>query len=883
MDTGYNDEHSQIGGDNGFSETQVVQSFGGRRRTRRACDRCNALRVRCDGQKPCIGRRGRKPSSRKATRQSSGSRTIRQRPDDHDTRDGDGDSSEANHELEQNIHPQLRQQQQQEQRLQTQPDENLRATSRRIANHDPIAAAQNILDADESISHLYASRVPQDDASRATNNHNSFSSHTDAAPPQSLESTRTTLASSQAYHVDGNQSAFHALPDLCLATAPIPNILAAPQGPRVSVSSAHGQNRSGDQGVWFTTAPSQTTAQCRDTSSTRECRYKCLKPIVPMLEGIIDADLACELLELYFVEPGGSLFRCSSPYVLVHVLRKESLLRSTNPRRSTPALLVTMLWVSAQTVESSLFLLPGQKSRVCEGLRRLMMGLIQDRDRDLWNRTTDGPLVKDFKFPASADATFGSLHQSSPHDYDYQFSSTSVSPPTPLIDDVLMFVLLTIVVSGGDFKTDCIRWWNKALRLSNNMCLNREDTPEDKPSGAGSTMCTGGKTNAPCVCRLCEAARTGLSIPEIQEERRRVFWLIFCLDRHLALAFNAPLRILDDECQLYAPLSDQAWESLSPSGNPTITSDNPIAVDDSQQQQRHPGRGFGAPTRVSGISFFEYFLPLMTILGDVIQLHRQKCHPRFGNMRQSRNNTNGGMGEQQHDNEDEHSTATAMIEQIMADCAQSIADLAELYQVDALDGATIPSSQVRTPSTVNSSQYDETFQLGHNARRDNNDTRHHSNTTAYHSRRAPSNRQHAQAELVTAYSTFILHVLHVLLHGKWDAVSMLDNKDGWIPSVGFMKCASHAIAASDAMSRILACDPELSFMPYLFGIYLLHGSFILLLFADRMPQLGPNEAVEKACEIIIRAHEVCVVTLSTEFQVRSCVSFTRAQRLLFRY
>jgi hypothetical protein len=112
---------------------------------------------------------------------------------------------------------------------------------------------------------------------------------------------------------------------------------------------------------------------------------------------------------------------------------------------------------------------------------------------------------------------------------------------------------------------------------------------------------------------------------------------------------------------------------------------------------------------------------------------------------------------------------------------------------------------------------------------------------------------------------------------------MLDNKDGWIPSVGFMKCASHAIAASDAMSRILACDPELSFMPYLFGIYLLHGSFILLLFADRMPQLGPNEAVEKACEIIIRAHEVCVVTLSTEFQVRSCVSFTRAQRLLFRY
>lgn len=481
--------------------------------------------------------------------------------------------------------------------------------------------------------------------------------------------------------------------------------------------------------------------------------------------------------------------------------------------------------------------------------------------------------MKDFKVPASADATYGSLYQTSLHGYDYQFPSTSEYPPVPVVDDVLMFVLLTIVVSGGDFKTDCIRWWNKALRLSTNMGLNREDAPQDMPPGigAGSTVCTGGKKSSQCACRPCEAARTGLSIPEIQEERRRVFWLIFCLDRHLALSFNAPLRILDDECQLYAPLSDQAWESLSLLGNSTITSDNPRAVNDSPQQQQRSGRRFGAPTRVLGTSFFEYFLPLMTVLGDVIQLHRQKCHPRFGNRRQgSRNNTNGGIGgEQQHDSEDDHSPATAMIEQVMADCAQSIADLADRYKVDALNGTTIPSSQVRTPSSMISSQYDEAFQLANNTHHDNEDIRHHANTTAYRSGRASSHRQHAQAELVTTYSTFILHVLHVLLHGKWDAVSMLDNKDGWIPSVGFMKCASHAIAASDAMSRILACDPELSFMPYLFGIYLLHGSFILLLFADRMPQLGPNEAVEKACEIIIRAHEVCVVTLSTEFQVRS--------------
>lgn len=128
-------------------------------------------------------------------------------------------------------------------------------------------------------------------------------------------------------------------------------------------------------------------------------------------------------------------------------------------------------------------------------------------------------------------------------------------------------------------------------------------------------------------------------------------------------------------------------------------------------------------------------------------------------------------------------------------------------------------------------------------------------------------RDRSRMQLVTAYSTHILHVLHVLLHGKWDAISMLDDDDDWITSRRFNDCASHAIAASQAVSSILKFDPELTFMPYLFGIYLLHGSFILLLFADRMPQLGANQSVELACETIVRAHEVCVVTLSTEFQV----------------
>ncbi|TXC09097.1 hypothetical protein FocTR4_00004461 [Fusarium oxysporum f. sp. cubense] len=629
----------------------------------------------------------------------------------------------------------------------------------------------------------------------STHYSSSHSSHHDAVSLDMQADSITAPSFDQLYHVAGIQPSY-----------PLPEFDLAVHHGAESVHESSTRER-----------PSTATQNL----PSRACRYKCLEPIIPLVHGIIDAKLVCELFELYFVEPGGSLFKCSSPYVLAHVMRKESLLRADNPRTCTPALLVTMLWVSAQTAESSLFLLPGQKAIVCEELRKLMMGLIQGRDRDVWNRTTSGPLVRDLEYATAGDQNRSEYHVG---------SASAVSPPVPLVDDVLMFILVTIVSSGGDFKTDCLRWWNKALRLSHNMGLNREDSPENSFTQSETSLCTSQTTS--CGCRSCEASRTGLTISEVREERRRAFWLIFCLDRHLALSFNAPLRILDDECQLYAPLSDEAWAALSTGRDP----------EDATLGSSSHSTMFGAPTRISGIGFFEYFLPLMTILGDVIQLHRQKSHPRFGNIR--RPQVNG--------QEEEDDPATAMIEQVMVQCAQSITDLASAYQVDALDASAIPASQVRTPQCAISPQQSH----GDHSRTSN---------SASH---ASSHRRHAQAQLVTAYSTFILHVLHVLLHGKWDAVSMLDNKDGWIPSVGFMKCASHAIAASDAMSRILACDPELSFMPYLFGIYLLHGSFILLLFADRMPQLGLNESVEKACEIIIRAHEVCVVTLSTEFQKR---------------
>ncbi|KAM0493751.1 hypothetical protein ACHAO3_006142 [Verticillium nonalfalfae] len=375
-------------------------------------------------------------------------------------------------------------------------------------------------------------------------------------------------------------------------------------------------------------------------------------------------------------------------------------------------------------------------------------------------------------------------------------STTESNEPAGAIDDVLTFILLCIGVSGGDFKSDCLKWWSKAARLALSLRLNRLDE-DSSLSGLSSPP-------------RKHKGQLLLATLEAEEEKRRVFWLLYSLDRHLALSFNRVLQIPDSSCEVYAPLAESVWETL-----------------DEVLLLGPPARTIGPLSTISGSSFFEYFLPLMVILGDIIEVHHGKHHPRLGSL--------------------DNSIAVSVIGNMISECEESLARLAHEADVrhSAYGNPDTPMliSNLVTGLPDNSHQAPPPPSRSHDTHDDRSDVR-----------------------LVVAYSTHILHVMHVLLHGKWDAISMLDNEDDWITTSRFAECASHAIAASEAVSDILKFDPELTFMPYLFGIYLLHGSFILLLFADRMPQLGPNQSVEQACETIIRAHEVCVVTLSTEFQ-----------------
>ncbi|KAK3077107.1 hypothetical protein LTS18_011198 [Coniosporium uncinatum] len=129
-----------------------------------------------------------------------------------------------------------------------------------------------------------------------------------------------------------------------------------------------------------------------------------------------------------------------------------------------------------------------------------------------------------------------------------------------------------------------------------------------------------------------------------------------------------------------------------------------------------------------------------------------------------------------------------------------------------------------------------------------------------------------------------MHTLHILLNGKWDPISLLDDNDLWISSQSFITATGHAVSAAEALSDVLEHDPDLSFMPFFFGIYLLQSSFLLLLIADKLGG-DASPSVVKACETIVRAHEACVVTLNTEYQrnfrkvMRSALAQVRGRML----
>ncbi|KAF2264896.1 hypothetical protein CC78DRAFT_560069 [Lojkania enalia] len=524
------------------------------------------------------------------------------------------------------------------------------------------------------------------------------------------------------------------------------------------------------------------------------CRYPVLKPLIPHLSSIMSVSMACDLLEFYFQSSSSMFMEPVSPYILGTVFRKRSFLRQHKPRKCSPALLASMLWISAQTSEASyLTSSPSARGAMCQKLWKLTIDLLK-------------PLVHSPTGPHGITPGSGGVVSPAAHEafvvervlgrFDSRMEPGS--PPTSTLDDIATYLNLGVVTSASEYKAASLRWWNAAWSLARELKLGRE-----LPHDLGRERDTNVMENSDADIGLSDGSASGIRMPagnpatalieEMKEERRRLWWLLYMIDRHLGLCYNRPLAMLDNECEeLFQPVHDTAWQA------------GEFYTGDSGPKRK------GLSFQCVSHDVFGFFLPLMTILGDIVDLNAQKNHPRFGQRRIST--------WELHESE-----ITLQLERY----AYSLQE----------------------------------FKVQHGCGPSNEEAGNTSNGTPDPVR---SEWTH-QTRKVAAYATHIMHVLHILLHGKWDPVSLLEDDNMWICSNSFLAATSNAVAAAHAVEEILELDPDLSFMPYFFGMYLLQGSLILLLLADKL-STETNDGVIKACETIIRAHEAAVVTLNTEYQ-----------------
>ncbi|OJJ50600.1 hypothetical protein ASPZODRAFT_55029 [Penicilliopsis zonata CBS 506.65] len=98
----------------------------------------------------------------------------------------------------------------------------------------------------------------------------------------------------------------------------------------------------------------------------------------------------------------------------------------------------------------------------------------------------------------------------------------------------------------------------------------------------------------------------GLS-DEDREERHRLWWAVYIIDRHSALSFNNRPCIPDKEChQLPTPCSDLLWNNMGPLFE---------GLDASECIR--PPLGYD----VQSLDIFGVFLPLSKILGEILEYH----------------------------------------------------------------------------------------------------------------------------------------------------------------------------------------------------------------------------------------------------------------------
>ncbi|KAL4879782.1 fungal-specific transcription factor domain-containing protein [Aspergillus karnatakaensis] len=557
----------------------------------------------------------------------------------------------------------------------------------------------------------------------------------------------------------------------------------------------------------FTPPDSEIESTPTHSATESSLRYRVLQPLMPFIEHMIPPGVACGLLDLYFTSAYPTHMHPICQHVHCYVLRKASLIQNDH-RVCSPALLASILWVaSADDIALSLPIYAlGRKN-----IRRFLCSLTLDLLKAQTHKPF-GPQVKtslsETLYPSSADNLEKSGHPRS--------TGASNAPDLELatgsLDDIITYIHIASIISTSEHKNISTRWWYAAFTMARELNLNREiEIPratdnQDGPLAFGGNP--GSTPGQPLDCVCSEQYGSACHITEQQrEERRRIWWLLYMMDRHLALYHNRPLMLLDSESiDLLLPLDENSWQNGELHSN-ISASNGPRCWMSGRDNER---RAF-PDVPFSGPSIFGFYLPLMVIMGQLIDLYEIRNHPFLG----------PGVCKKE--------TWATQLQGVYRQLLKYEASL-NVFCANTLPASTLSPSA--NSSTI-SQEYSWVIQTA------------------------------------AAYASYYIHLFRILLNGKWDPVSLTEDRYLWASSPSLTFAIPHALRAANSVRQILKFDPDVRFMPDFFGVHLLQGSFRFLFIVESLKDQA-GEPFLSAYEAMLRALESCFVTLGTECQRSFC-------------
>ncbi|KAH8154934.1 uncharacterized protein LAJ45_01466 [Morchella importuna] len=244
-----------------------------------------------------------------------------------------------------------------------------------------------------------------------------------------------------------------------------------------------------------------------------------------------------------------------------------------------------MLWVAAQTCDAPfLAASPAARGRVCQKLLEICISLLR-------------PLVHvNLTQPAPTDTT--------------PLENLRTAPQVLALVDLEVHLAVAGKVERIQERITTM----VALSMDTGEGIEAEPRTPRRKSGPGSVHSHHTVSNG----------RMSVS-EEDKEERRRTWWLLYV------------------RCEnLYLPMDDIAWQN-----GDFYTHDPHNMYAQHPSSPSHSGlahRRLGPSNfEVTGTGLFEFFLPLMTILGEIVDLHHARNRPKFG-VRQAGAEGTGSFG-----------------------------------------------------------------------------------------------------------------------------------------------------------------------------------------------------------------------------------------------